>query len=304
MTTTRTIKDVAKDLEDAKAALKKAEAAELEEMVTSKKKYVTEKDPTGWLGYAEEVYQAFFAGYPGVAKMIERYQKQIVDRYWVMSPSGKRRTMYRVLTGSKKVIGDAKRRAVNSPIQGYSSELGVTAGYLVQKHFDLFLTKWGLPDSYFTCFSRVVHDASYSEEKYAMLLPALHINQWCATIGLHEYYKEAYGVDMILDSEIEMEIGASDARGDAWNWVLDDLPPLIIKYVDERIKDGYLAKDLRQKTLDSIFEWWYDDKKREYLLTRYPLMGVVDLDAEIKLALQKNRAYLKKGQPLPDKDKK
>lgn len=284
----RTRQVVLAEIAAASAALEAAKKAQEQEMVTDKKPYANRADPTGWLGYSEEVYNKFFDGYPKIAELIERYHAQIEQRYWVMSPAFKRRTMYRVLTGSPRFIGDAKRRSVNAPIQGISSEGGITAGYLIQKEVYAYMLRMEMDMRYFTFYCRAVHDATYSEEAHCMIIPSIHINQHVATVGVHEFFRDTYGFEPILDPEIELEIGPSDARGTAWNWVLDDLPPLLINTVDERIKDGYIKPEKRDSTLRTIFQPWVDKRTRNILQRRYPLMQVEDLEDQICTALERS----------------
>lgn len=282
-----TREELIKELADATAALQKAEAAQEEELVSSKAEYSSQRDESGWLGYAEDVYEKFFAGYPQVAARIDLYKEQIRERLWVVSPIGHRRTMYRILTGIRSFIAGAERRAVNSPIQGFSSQAGSTAGYLVVCEMHDYCLKRGIDTKFITLYCRAVHDASYFEEAYRMILPAIHINQHVATVGLHDYYKKVFNFDLLLDPEIEMDIGASDARSDSWNWVLDDLPKLITGTIDERVKDGYLAADKRDAAVRAAFHPWINKEERHYLQQHYPLLQVTDLEEQICTALER-----------------
>jgi hypothetical protein len=277
-----------KELAEAKAALDVALENEHQEMVVSKEPYASQRDPSGWLGSSQEVYDKFFKGYPGVAARIETYKEQIRERLWVISPIGQRRTMYRILTGDPSFIAGAERRAVNSPIQGISSQVGITAAYLIQCEVYEYCLARKIPVEYTTMFVRAVHDASYFEESYRLIIPAIHINQHMATVGVHEYYKREFNYEFLLDPEIEMEVGASDARAESWNWVLDDLPPLLIKALDDRIKDGYVKAEHRAKALEVIFRPWVNKAERQYLQRKYPLLQVSDLEEEICLALERN----------------
>ena len=284
----RTIEVVEAELAAARAALEAAKKSRDVEMTSSKEEFADERDPTGWEGFAENVYQAFFDGYPLVAEMIDSLKSQVSSRGWVISPTGRRRTLFRILTGNRKFIADAQRRGVNSPIQGVSSEGGITAGHLIIKEFHRFLRVWQLQESMFTLYCRAVHDANYFEEAVPMLLPAVHIHQHVATVGLGKHFEEVYGKKFPLDMEIDLEIGPSDARGESWNWVMDELPKIIINAIDGRVADGYIKASRRDTVVKQAMDPWVRKDMRHWLQSEYPLMQVTDLEQQICTALRRS----------------
>lgn len=251
------------------ADLEKARATQEEEM---------SKD---WLEYAKDVTEKFFGGYPKVEAFLDRCVTQMTKRFWVISPLGRRRTMYRGLTGNNRFIADAGRRAKNSPIQGISSEAGVTAGYLILQHIHKYMLTFGIDMKLFSLYCRAVHDASYFEEAYRMVIPALHINQWVATQGITDYYEETFGFKFILSPEIEIEYGADAKNGYAWNWDLEVFPVLLLKVLCDLAKAGRIDEAKIPKIHKAMMHPWCDKEQRTWLQAHYPLLGVENLEKQI-----------------------
>lgn len=276
--------ELRKKLAELEASLEKAKQARDDEM---------SKD---WLAYAQDVTDKFFGGYGKVEAFLNRCVRQVEERGWVISPIGRRRTMYRVLTGSPKFRGDAGRRAKNSPIQGFSSEVGVTTGYLILQHIDNYLRTFDLPDEWFSLYCRAVHDASYFEEVVDMLIPSLHINQWVATQGVTDYYEEVFNFKFILSPEIEIGWGADAKKTYAWNWDLTSatredlgasakgpatLPEIFKQVLIDLAKAGHFPESKIPKLYRRIFEPWINKEQRRWLQSNYPLLLVPKLEKQI-----------------------
>lgn len=282
----------AKAAESSKPPTKKelqAQLAELEIKLKKAHKARDEEMGKDWRAYAQDVTDKFFGGYQKVESFLGRCVEQIERRYWVISPFGRRRTMYRVLTGANKFVADAGRRAKNSPIQGLSSEVGVTAGYLVVKEIDKYMRHWGMDYKHFTLYCRAVHDASYFEESFPMLIPAIHINQHVATVGVTEYYAEVFNFRFILQPEINISFGADDNENSfEWDWDLEELPKLIRKSLDALVQKKQLDASKVDRVMEIILEPWINKEKRQWLQANYPLLGVSKLDKQICHALKAN----------------
>lgn len=250
-----------------------------------------------WLEYAQDVTDKFFGGYGKVKAFLDRCVKQVETRGWVIAPTGRRRTMYRVFTGSPKFRGDAGRRGKNSPIQGFSSEVGVTAGYLVLQHIHKYLQQFDLPIEWFSLYTRAVHDASYFEEVFSMLIPALHINQWVATQGVTDYYEEVFNFKFILMPEIEIDYGADAKKAYAWNWDLtsatrekwDDpttLPEIFTQVLRDMVTRKLIKEEKIPEYYKQIWEPWISKEKRQWLQKNYPLLLVPNLEKQICAAVK------------------
>ena len=134
-------------------------------------------------------------------------------------------------------------------------------------------------------YSRVVHDASYYSVIYKMVLPFTHILQYAATYGVTEVYAKEFGVEFPVEPEIEMEFGVRDDICAKWDWSIPNLVQTLMNSVKEA-EELDLLEGTQQEVLDQIFEPWRNKKMRNYLQSKYPLLGVSDLNKQIVDALK------------------
>lgn len=264
-------------LEQLKARLKKARL-ELNTMDAQL------EDP---LGYAQGIIDKLYEGFPKGKAFLDRCVESVVEKYWLISPIGRRRNLWRVITERNKFLSDAGRRAKNSPIQGIASEVGVTSGFLVLKHYLKYMQAFDIPNKYFPKYQRAVHDANYYSVPYQLVIPGMFIKQYVATYGTAEHYKEVFGWKFNIEPEIELEICAREDEVYKWDWQVtqglklkdpkkDDqsLGAIIEKSVDDQIALGVLPAEQRAKVLKTIFAPLADEAKRKFLLDNYPLLNV------------------------------
>lgn len=270
-TVTKTKEDIKRELEEKKLALKKL------------RRELKEAQDKDWKADAQEVMDKMAEEFvPGTAYLNHSKEFVVADRH-VTSPIGGIRNLWRVLTGRPGVIAAAKRRATNSPIQGFSSEIGAATAYLILIAFDKYRRKFKLPLSLFPKYLRAVHDANYYCVPYEMYLPAIHICQYVATYGVAKWYKKFFNFKFLVEPEIEMDIGANDATGEAWDWALTGtskarLAVIIFAAVTEQVNNKVANKDQVPSIVDKLLEPWEDSSKLEYLNKNYPLLGVSGLE--------------------------
>jgi DNA polymerase I-like protein with 3'-5' exonuclease and polymerase domains len=115
-TVTKTKEDIERELEEKKLALKKL------------RRELKEAQDKDWKADAQEVMDKMAEEFvPGTAYLNHSKEFVVADRH-VTSPIGGIRNLWRVLTGRPGVIAAAKRRATNSPIQGFSTEIVKVVG--------------------------------------------------------------------------------------------------------------------------------------------------------------------------------
>lgn len=87
---------------------------------------------------AQSVYNAFFEQWEGMREWHQRAAKQVGEQGEVTSPIGRVRRLPQALYGNDKDVAHAERNAVNSPVQGFASDMmqmamasisGVLPGY-------------------------------------------------------------------------------------------------------------------------------------------------------------------------------
>lgn len=232
---------------------------------------------------AQEVIDKLWETFELGAKWLDDVAKSIPKLMYVVSNIGRRRNLYRVLTGAPNVISSAVRRGKNSPVQGMSSEIGTIAAYLVIREMANYPDKWrkGMDN-----LCRLVHDASYSETDYAMVIPAIHVKAYMASRGVSDYLEKHYGFKMLSEPEIELEISATEGAVNAerggvehkWDWQIPNLLRVIWESLEDQVLLGIISKTEKVKAMKLILKPWKDEEHRTYLQTNYPLLGVEDLD--------------------------
>jgi hypothetical protein len=287
-----TKEELVKQLEEKRAALKKAQAELLE---------AQNKD---WPAEAQLIMDKMDEEFQNGSKFLQDSKRLVCKDFHVTSPIGGICNLWRVLTGRPGVVAAAKRRATNSPIQGFSSEIGAATAYLILIAFDKYRRKFKLPLSLFPKYLRAVHDANYYCVPYEMYLAAIHICQYVATYGIAKWYKKFFNFKFLVEPEIEMDIGANDATGEAWDWALTGtskarLAVIIFAAVKEQVNNKVATKDQVPSIIDKILDPWEDSEKREYLNKNYPLLGVQGLEEKQAACVAELRKlvddYMKEG---------
>jgi hypothetical protein len=260
-------------------------------------KEIEERD---WTEYAQGVMDKFFDASPKVKEWLEESVQRARRYLHVISPAGRCRNLWRVLTGRPGVIAAASRRAQNSPIQGFSSESGSVAAYnSLSESYQYIKDRYereqpdlsfrSVLDRLFPKYSRAVHDANYFYVPYAFVLPFIYITQHVSTLGLAKWYKDVFGLEFTIEPEIEFDIGVCDARAQTWDWTTTNLVDAIFKALVDHAKLKRLDEDDIPSTYAMILKPWTDKEQRKELNERFPLLGVVDIDDQIEIALERAR---------------
>lgn len=241
---------------------------------------ILEAQEKDWVEYAAGVMDKFFEASPKVKKFLDNCVNQATRYSHVMAPSGRVRNLWRTITGKPHIIAAAARRAQNSPIQGFSSEMGCVAAYNILKSSYFYLKEFGdLTD--FPKYCRAVHDANYYAVPYRMLLPFIHIFQYDMTQGVADWYEKYFNLKFTIEPEIEMDIGAHDAASETWNWDITQLADVIFLSLKVQIEIGTLADSDLEDALAQITKPWRNRKSRDHLFEKFPLQNVRDLDYDV-----------------------
>jgi len=228
------------------------------------------------LDAAQSITNKLYATFPKAGAWLTWSMNHVVEYLYTYGPHGMRRNLFAVMTGIKSIIAAMKRRAANSPIQGFASQIGVTAARLIIEELYKTLLHFG----YMTKKSRVmpaditkaVHDALHTESPYEIVLIVTHVIQYMATYGVTKWYKDNYGITFPIEPEIEMEFGASEDEMFKWDWSQDHLFEILYRSLCNQKKLGFCkgVEDAYSKIVSA-----YQNKElRKYLQTNYPILGV------------------------------
>jgi hypothetical protein len=205
----------------------------------------------------------------------------------VVSPIGRVRNVWRVYTGKKGVIAAAARRAQNSPIQGFASEIGGSGSFqtLVECYKFLKKIEWSVKKNLPT-YNRAVHDSALYSVPYAFVIPFIHIRQYTATNGITNWYKEVFGVEFTVEPEIELEVFASEDASYKWDWEIPHLLTNIHNALQDQVKLGQLPAEELDATWELIIKPWKSKSMRAMLCEEFPLLNVKGLETNIVEALR------------------
>lgn len=265
--------------EEVKPSLK-----ELEDKLKKLDREIRQAEEHNWTADAQEILDKMAQEFvPGTAYINNSKEFVITDLH-VTSPIGGIRNLWRAITGRPGIVAAAKRRATNSPIQGFSSEVGATTAYLILVNFDRYRRRFKLPLNLFIKYLRAVHDANYYSVPYEVVLPTIQIVQYTATYGVAAWYKKIFGFTFLVEPEIEMDMGANDAQGHTWDWALsgsgDCLGNCIFNAVIDQYKNGVLESKAEVKdAFLKIVAPWENAEQLEYLNSKYPLLNVPNLES-------------------------
>ena len=170
-----------------------------------------------------------------------------------------------------------ERRACNSPIQGTSSDFCSVATRLFMFHYEKALTDLGMWDK--TALrtlggtSAVVHDAIIlSAIPYRNYLVAMHVLQWCATLGAMEYFKVHYGLKWKTYIEVELDLGFDESTLESWDWYEGSLAPIIRSALEIQKKQCNVEMDI-DACFAEIMQPYSNSASKKYLLKNYPILG-------------------------------
>lgn len=228
--------------------------------------------------FAQDLIDKLFARFKKGAKWLDWTKKHARDNYYTYSPIGMRRNLFGIMTGIGAIASAMERRAANSPIQGFASQIGITTSRLVNLELYKVLMEFGFIDENTEDLPadilKAVHDALYSEVPYEIVLIYIHVLQWVATYGVTKYYKENFGVEFTIEPEIEIELSASEDKAYKWDWTDASLKQILQTVLDDQVAIGFLEKNKKEEAFQKIMSAYDNKKLRDYLTTNYPILGV------------------------------
>ena len=265
------------------------------------------KDIKREVEFAKELIEKLFTKFRKAGQWLNWAVKHSEDHYYVYSILGMRRNLFAMMTGIKSLMSAMARRAKNSPIQGTASQIGLTTARLIVLEFYKVLSDLDLLDKKAKYMPseplKAVHDALYSETPYKLVLIYLHVVQHVATYGVTEYYEREFGVKFTVEPEVEMELGAHEAKAYKWDWSHGHLETCIKSALNDQKEIGFLKGSVDEAYKEIM--WAYEDKKvRRYLETNYPILGVTrEMEAEIIEEVEAMEIEVKKAAKLAAKSK-
>ena len=186
----------------------------------------------GWsVREGEEKLALFFAAFPQLHDWLTKIPEVAKRRGYVETIMGRRRRLGHLFaTGQWKHQGDGDRRAMNSPIQGQSSDAGVLGvcnfiSYTLDRGLE---QRWRLQN--------IVHDSCLIQTPIEDLREALPVIEQCLVDGMRRYIEQHWDVTLRVPIEAEFEIGLQYGALHKWDGRPKTLTELIKKLDAEAAK--------------------------------------------------------------------
>lgn len=241
-----------------------------------------------------EIKGKFLKRFPVGLKWFDAVKRFAHKNFFVESPVGRRRHLWGFLLpkshqDSDNVYASCDRRAVNSPVQGFGSDLMMSAIRILDRmKYEYWKANGVYPDF---VLNVSVHDSLTVDCDYNWIFLALDMIERAMTSAVvEEVQKRHPGFEFTSIPEIDFEIGASEKDVEGWDFSYQALFDILRKGLEIK-RDELGEKDLDvEKTLDSIMQDQYD------LMSVWMKKQIWANDIEMRSKSKKN--------PLTNEDKK
>ena len=180
---------------------------------------------------ARKIKNKFFKEFHKGKAWLTRMVTYAQDHLFAVSPIGRRRNLFGNLSGHNAMRASVQRRAQNSPIQGFASDICFMAADIYARTIhELFkelevkhkASKVGSERTDITYLPTgpnvMVHDSIKAEMPIEYYLLGMHILEWSMTHGVTQYLRETHNVITGVPFDIEFSVGADWAHKDDWNF--------------------------------------------------------------------------------------
>lgn len=194
----------------------------------------------GWsVEEAEEKLEAYFSAFPKLRRWLDEIKRVAHQQGYVETFMGRRRRLQHLFnTGVWMHQGDAERRAMNSPIQGQSSDAGVIALFLLND----YILEHNLEKRWL--LQNVVHDSVLMQVPREDVEKAVAVMRDRFEDGMQEYIEKWWNVKLMVPIEWEFEIGIR--YGDLHKW--DGRPKTFVKLLDQLDGDAKTLWKVKEET--------------------------------------------------------
>lgn len=241
-----------------------------------------------------EIKGKFLKRFPVGLQWFDKIKRFAHENFFVESPVGRRRYLWGFMLPeshreANMVHAACDRRAVNSPVQGFGSDLMMSAIRILDRmKYDYWKTHGEYPDF---DMNVSVHDSLTVDCDYNWIFLALDMIERAMTSAVVEKVQQRHeGFEFTSVPEIDFEIGATEKDVDGWDFSYKQLEKLIRAGLE--VKKNELGEpDLDiEKTVDSIMQDQY------HLMSDWMKKQLWANDIKIR--------SMSKVNPLTNKDKK
>ena len=187
------------------------------------------------IGKTEEETQIivddFFSGFYKSKEFLDYCVNNAKEHYFLDSPLGRRRHLFGMLSGDEYVRMSIERKAKNSPIQGFASDICFMSADIFSRALHECYEKLGInhncegvninnsTSTYLpTAPNVMVHDSIKVEAHFDLYLLTLHLLEWAMTNGAKNFIETHYNFKVNTPFDVDSDIGASWATKTTWDW--------------------------------------------------------------------------------------
>ena len=198
----------------------------------------------------------FLGRFPVGYKWFDQMKSFVRKHLYVESPLGRRRNLFaflldETLPGARSTISRSERQSVNSPVQGFGSDLMMTAIRLMERRcFDHWKKTGVWPGMR---FSVSVHDSLSVEVAYEWFWFASTVIEECMTVAVREEMERRHNMEFTSEPEIDFEIGGAESTVESWDWSFEHALELLkesLIFKRDVLKDATLTDKEIARILD------------------------------------------------------
>lgn len=207
-----------------------------------------------------DIKSKFLKRFPVGLKWFDQIKRFAHENYFVESPVGRRRHLWGYMVPKSHREADpvhaaCDRRAVNSPVQGFGSDLMMSAIRILDRmKYDYWKANGEYPDF---LLNVSVHDSLTVDCAYKWFFLALDMIERAMTTAVVQVVKERHGFEFTSVPEIDFEIGSSEKDVKGWDFSYNSLFKILRAGLEQK-RDEMNEKDLDvDATLDSMMQDQY-----------------------------------------------
>lgn len=229
-------------------------------------------------------FKEFHKGKAWLKQMVTYAQEHL----FAVSPIGRRRNLFGNLSGHNAMRAAVQRRAQNSPIQGFASDICFMAADIYARTIHELFNELGIKHksskvgtaktdiTYLPTGPNVmVHDSIKAEMPIEYYLLGMHILEWSMTHGVTQYLRETHGVITGVPFDIEFSVGADWSHKDDWDFSANHMEKAIKQtLLDHKALYPDNAKVQAidpDKTYAYMVDCYHEQCKQLKLRERFPL---------------------------------
>lgn len=214
-------------------ALKKEIAAAKEIIEKPFEKYVDE---------AEDAQRRLSDKWRGLWNWMETTKEEASKTFMAYYPNDRVRHLWGYLSSDVWVHRAMDRRAVNSIVQGFSSDVGVASAYLGNDW--AWRNCWSKKIEFSYAHINIVHDANYKEVLFEHIPLAVYVTEHSMSTMPYKFYRDVFGYEFLVELGYDLDIGLRWDSLKEWKKRPEQLYDMIRELGDSmKIESKHVVRD-------------------------------------------------------------